>query len=480
MKSAGDGRLLLLGAAASVGAHAMLGAGLWAMPDPPGVQGRGTTIEVQALPTMSAPGVAQARVLQPSSTVRPVAERARDSMRREPAELSRKTLAAADASGRMAPSTKESVSIARKSAAVPLAPSARQASRPLEAVEGIGRAAASGAAPAPAASPGDTATRVVTPSTASTSGEVASSTPPPVAAGMAAAPRRIAESGTIAATAAQPAASTPAESKRAASASATASRVAIAAPTASASRIVSSPSSSGTTASPSAGDGEEMALIAPRIPERETPPRKEIDPFASMLDVIAAHEAGDCFLALAPAKPELAIDGFAAVTGEIEQLRSEIARRVGVPVEARSHEVSEEQCRALSFARALSARPIPALAIEPDMRVVPSGGILSGHVGNFGRKWVYLLLVDDEGKVEEVQDLFREANGAIGFRAPVTLEDGPVETVQILLALASDSPLETVASHDKKHAAAYFPALATEIRRGGRPVDFGLTFFSVR
>src|SRR5690606_20528219 len=139
-----------------------------------------------------------------------------------------------------------------------------------------------------------------------------------------------------------------------------------------------------------------------------------------------------------------------------------------------------QQCGALSFARTLPGYPLPALDIRPEVRTIESGAYLSGRIREPKRKWLYLLLVDDEGKVEEIQDLFREAGGSIGFSAPMTLKHGPVSTVQILVALASDEPLETVTQHDRGPADAYSARQADEVARGNGPVGVGIPDFLVR
>lgn len=236
-------------------------------------------------------------------------------------------------------------------------------------------------------------------------------------------------------------------------------------------------------AAPATGGGEgaeEVAALTPRIP---TAPRAEErpDPFAAMLDFLSTHQGGRCFLALAAGGGgPLGIDGFSAAPAEVERLGEDLRKLVGLPVEARAHEVTAQQCGALSFARRLPGYPLPALDIRPEVRTIESGAYLSGRIREPKRKWLYLLLVDDEGKVEEIQDLFQEAGGSIGFSAPMTLKHGPVSTVQILVALASDEPLETVTEHDGEQADAYFAALADEIARANGAVDFGLTYFFVR
>lgn len=232
---------------------------------------------------------------------------------------------------------------------------------------------------------------------------------------------------------------------------------------------------------PSTAAADTVALLAPRVPSRPTPQVEEIDPRERVLDYLSLHEGGGCFLALASADASspLTVEGFTDVPDEVGRLSDELARIARIPVDVNARTVTRDQCGALSFARRLAGYPVPALDVRLEKRSITSGAFLSGRIENLARRMLYLLLVDDEGKVEEIDNLFHAEN-AIGFSAPMTLEDGPVETVQILVAIASDEPLATVSVHDGANADVYFHALEDEIADTGNRVDFGFAYFLVR
>lgn len=227
--------------------------------------------------------------------------------------------------------------------------------------------------------------------------------------------------------------------------------------------------------------GEEVAMLVPNAPSAAAPKVEEVDPYQQMLDYLLLRKEDPCFLALASDEqgPSLGLDGFSGSPNEVRQLGKNLVDLTGVPVEARAHMITRDQCGALSFARSLPTYPVPALRIRPDVRTIDSGAYLSGRIENVGHNMLYLLLVDDEGKVEEVHELFKDGD-AIGFDAPMTLQHGPVATVQILVALASERPLDTVTAYDGEQADKYFDALADEISRTDNTVDFGFTYFFVR
>jgi hypothetical protein len=173
------------------------------------------------------------------------------------------------------------------------------------------------------------------------------------------------------------------------------------------------------------------------------------------------------------------IDGFAGQPAEIARLGEEIDRSTGIPVETRAHPVSSAQCSALSFASRLGG-VAPTLSLQPERTTIHSSELLNGRIRNFGKTMLYLLVVDDDGKVEEVTNLFEETDGGIGFSAPMTLTDGPVGTVQLLMAIGSDQPLATIADRDGEPADIYFAALANEIAQTGARIEYGIVSFVVQ
>src|SRR5690606_20136613 len=182
--------------------------------------------------------------------------------------------------------------------------------------------------------------------------------------------------------------------------------------------------------------------IRPKAPPVK--PRTPVDPLQQVRDVIAAEPGdGGCFVAIAEPSPDVvAVDGYAATGETLARLETNLAAIEDASVAMRQHRIATAQCDALAFTRGLNPDPVARLTIKPDMPAIASGAELTGLVRDFGRKWLYLVVVDDEGKVQELDDLARGPDGSVVFRAPLTLTDGPVDTVQLLLAVASDEPLE--------------------------------------
>jgi hypothetical protein len=225
----------------------------------------------------------------------------------------------------------------------------------------------------------------------------------------------------------------------------------------------------------------QVAMLPVRPPRPVMEARPLVDPLEQVRNVIAGQPEAGCFLALALPSPQIIeVDGYSETPARLQRLHNDLSTIADASVRTRQHRITPAQCEALSFARSVSPDPVAQLPITSDSAEISSGAELSGAIHNFSRKWLYLVVVDDEGTVQELDDLSRNADGTIGFRAPLTLTDGPVNTVQLLLAIASDSALETFAQREGENARPYFAALATEISALRQGVEVGIAGFVIR
>jgi hypothetical protein len=223
-----------------------------------------------------------------------------------------------------------------------------------------------------------------------------------------------------------------------------------------------------------------VALLRPSTPDLLPPAETPRQSYAKLLDFLSA-EPRQCFLALASARGNvIEVNGYAATVERTVELGRRISQLIETPAAVRGHLVADAQCAALTFASDLAAYPEQSLTVQTARPEVRSGEMLTGRIHNFRRRRLYLIIIDDDGKVQELQDLMPEAGNIVAFRAPLTLTDGPVGTVQLLLAIASDHPLLTFSVHEGTQAQPYFEQLRDEILKQGNGVDFGVASFIVR
>ncbi|MBS3650132.1 hypothetical protein KEU06_16080 [Pseudaminobacter sp. 19-2017] len=199
-------------------------------------------------------------------------------------------------------------------------------------------------------------------------------------------------------------------------------------------------------------------------------------------DFLAENEYSDCLLAIPTGTGPTAasIEAFAVEKSAVEQLGAEYQRLSGIPVTADTRPVSQDQCSALAFARSLAQYPNFPLRVALAKPVIESGQELVGVVSGLRKDTIYLVVVDDEGKAELASSYSGQREPVVDFSAPMTLTSGPVSSVQLLIAIASDGPLRTVPHRPGMPAEDFFSKLATEIVVGQRSVAFGMTSFVVK
>lgn len=199
-------------------------------------------------------------------------------------------------------------------------------------------------------------------------------------------------------------------------------------------------------------------------------------------EFLSMHEGDDCLLAL-PATigpTQASIQAYAAVPETVGRLGAEYERLSGIKLKTDTKTVSKDQCGALAFARSLAQYPNFPLRVTLAQSTIPSGRDLSGVISGLRKDTLYLLVVDDEGKAQLVTSYTNQRASLMTFKAPMTLTSGPVSSVQLLVAIASDGPLRTIPLRPGVPAEEYFSRLATEIIAGNRSIAYGITSFVVR
>jgi hypothetical protein len=199
-------------------------------------------------------------------------------------------------------------------------------------------------------------------------------------------------------------------------------------------------------------------------------------------EFLSMHEGDDCLLAL-PATigpTQASIQAYAAAPETVGRLGAEYERLSGLKLRTDTKTVSKDQCGALAFARSLAQYPNFPLRVTLAQSTIPSGHDLSGVISGLRKDTLYLLVVDDEGKAQLVTSYTGQRASLMTFKAPMTLTSGPVSSVQLLVAIASDGPLRTIPLKPGVPAEEYFSRLATEIIAGNRSIAYGITSFVVR
>ena len=139
--------------------------------------------------------------------------------------------------------------------------------------------------------------------------------------------------------------------------------------------------------------------------------------------------------------------------------------------------VDPRQCPALGFVAANRDYPATRIGIRIERVEVPSGNRLSGTVSNVGDRNLTLVLVDNNGVVQSLDRFVAEQDGAWRFDVPVTRVGPRRDTKQLLLAVASEDPLDQLTARGGQRAEDVFANLSAALVR---EVALAVLAFDVR
>ncbi len=212
---------------------------------------------------------------------------------------------------------------------------------------------------------------------------------------------------------------------------------------------------------------------------QDAPLSEEAQTVNALVERIRGQLGEACLVAL----PQRTGDGNARLTliSPDEQSIAEFSDAVVPGLEpeplARDILIDRRQCPAVTFIRSQRSYPVGQLSMVVAADRVESGGRLIGTISGAAGRYVSLLLIDDNGVVQDLNRFVSFAGGQARFDVPVTRSGPPRDTGQILLALATAGRPSTIETEAGRLAEDVFPPLAEEL---GDQVAIGLVPFSVR
>lgn len=136
------------------------------------------------------------------------------------------------------------------------------------------------------------------------------------------------------------------------------------------------------------------------------------------------------------------------------------------PAQDRRVLLDPRQCPAIIFARRSPTYPVFPLAISLEQQDLNSGAEMRVRVAAPAGHDTTLLLVDDNGVMQNLRR-FRQVEGEVAhFDVPVARADAARDTSQVLIAIASPAPIGALTSYDGRLAQDAFHALEAETAQG--------------
>ena len=243
-----------------------------------------------------------------------------------------------------------------------------------------------------------------------------------------------------------------------------------------------SPSDPPASLPPEPSDRPEREGIASPVDLPEQTPAEAQVTYATVIDFLRSFPVGDCFAAL----PVLAEDGtfrfetFARSQADLARFRAALETETGALPGTVMKPVSEPQCDALPFVTKAARYPEFQLYFDLDSRDIESGTVLRGRLGNTSGGFISLLVIDDDGIVQDLTRFLQFRPGFAGFEIPMTLQGSPVETRQILMALSTKRRLQSLTRSSGQQAELFFQRLGFELTLQGGGEDVALVGFTLK
>jgi len=136
------------------------------------------------------------------------------------------------------------------------------------------------------------------------------------------------------------------------------------------------------------------------------------------------------------------------------------------PIEHRQILVDTRQCPALNMARENPSYPSFGLSVKLRSPIVSNGGHLVGTINNIAGLYTSLLLIDDNGVVQDLRRFTSFAAGRAEFDVPVTRPGAARDTSQILIVIATQTRPKTIALRAGHLAKTFFSDLQDELGTG--------------
>ncbi len=156
-----------------------------------------------------------------------------------------------------------------------------------------------------------------------------------------------------------------------------------------------------------------------------------------------------------------------------------LAAETGVALRTESRNITKAQCSSLQFVRQHVDYTRTGLRFEVSKEYIRSGEPLTGRIINRRFNYISLLLIDDEGTIQDVNRFVQVKNGRVSFKARMTLTGNAVTTSQIILAVSANQSLKALGYTPNQDPARFFQRLTDEINQSGALVDVAITGFVV-
>jgi eukaryotic-like serine/threonine-protein kinase len=198
-------------------------------------------------------------------------------------------------------------------------------------------------------------------------------------------------------------------------------------------------------------------------------PNGEAAAILKISSYIKQFDGGDCFFVepVSVTENTARIEGYGASAGPFDQLDDAFRRSIGFEADIGVREVTVPECPAVNFLSRIRNDHAASLTLSINTTQLRGGEPLTGKISGVGSRHLELLLVSDTGSVQNLSRLLNPESEAQSFDIRMQSTEGTGGQPELLIAIASISPLATLAFTHPVGADQLFPLVLREASTGG-------------
>jgi eukaryotic-like serine/threonine-protein kinase len=220
-----------------------------------------------------------------------------------------------------------------------------------------------------------------------------------------------------------------------------------------------------------------------KVSTTDRPPN---DPVERIRQFVNSYDGGDCFFVepVTVAEGNTTLEGYGRSATPFAVLDFEFKRSNGFEASVGYHMVTQPQCAAISFLGRLRNQRGPTPRLDVSAGNLRSNGYINGFVADFGNRNVELLMVDHEGIVLSLTSLLKGDGDPRSFTINLKRGDAGPPKLQLLFALASSKPLESLkprqpGSMELGAADEVFARVYDEVLKSGQSINVRIKSFNL-
>jgi serine/threonine protein kinase len=225
-----------------------------------------------------------------------------------------------------------------------------------------------------------------------------------------------------------------------------------------------------------ASTSKEALAPPPKLPA-DSPDRADV-----VRRFIQQYDGGDCFFMtpIAVSSTAAVVEGFGASTAPFELLDKSFKKTQGFEASIGVRLVTPQQCPAITFLNRLRVDGGRSPRISLGSVKLQPGEKLVGSIENFVNRVVELLLISDNGLVQNISYLLKPGTDALSFAIDLPRSDETSGTSQLVMAVATPRVLDSLRQPAPTPADQFFLQALAEAQRTNVTISASARHFTIQ